>query len=67
MPLGPAFLAHAMQKESYIVGLTAYGQHFLWDMDKTNWCYGFHIQFRQSYIKETFSYDEHLKRQNIQY
>ena len=30
-------------------------------MDKTKWCNGFYIQFRQSFAKETFSYDEHLK------
>ena len=32
--------------------------HFLWDMNHTN---GFYIQFRQSFAKETFSYDEYLK------
>ena len=26
------------------------------------WCNGFCIQCRQSFTKETFSYDEHLKR-----
>ena len=31
------------------------------DMNKTKWCNGFYIQFRQSFAKETFSYDEHLK------
>ena len=36
-------------------------------MDKTNWCNGFCIEFRQSFIKETYSYDEYLKSQNIQY
>ena len=35
--------------------------HFLWDMDQTKWWNGFYIQFRQSFAKETFSYDEHLK------
>ena len=44
-----------------------YGQHFLWDMNNTKWSNGFYIQFRQSLVKETFSYDEHLKSQNIQY
>ena len=34
---------------------------FLWDMNKTKWCNGFHIKFRQNFAKETFSYDEHLK------
>ena len=24
-------------------------------------CNGFHIEFRQNFAKETFSYDEHLK------
>ena len=38
-----------------------YGKHFLWDMNNTNWCNGFYIQFRQNFAKETFSYDEHLK------
>ena len=36
-------------------------KHFLWDMNNTKWRNGFYIQFRQSYTKETFSYDEHLK------
>ena len=31
------------------------------------WRDGLHIQFRQSFAKETFSYDEHLKSYNIQY
>ena len=31
------------------------------DMNKTKWCHGFYIQFRQNFAKETFSYDEHLK------
>ena len=25
------------------------------------WCNGFYIEFRPSFAKETFSYDEHLK------
>ena len=33
----------------------------------TKWCNGFYIEFRQSFAKETFSYDEQLKSQNIQY
>ena len=66
-PGGPVFLALTKQKVSNIVGLRPYGQHFLWDMNKTKWCNGFYIQFRQSFAKETFSYDEHLKSQNIQY
>ena len=36
-------------------------EHLLWDMNNTKKCNGFYIQFRQSFIKETFSYDEHLK------
>ena len=52
---------HTKQKVSSIVGLRSYGQHFLWDMNNTKWCNGFHIQFRQTFAKETFSYDEHLK------
>ena len=44
-----------------------YGQPFLSDMDKIKWCNGLYIEFRQSFAKETFSYDEHLKSQNIQY
>ena len=39
----------------------------LWDMNNTKWCNGFYIEFRQSFAKETFSYDEYLKSQNIQY
>ena len=37
------------------------------NMNKTKWCSGFYIQFRQSFAKETFSYDKYLKSQNIQY
>ena len=36
-------------------------KYFLWDMNKKKWCNGLYIQFRQSFAKETFSYDEHLK------
>ena len=36
-------------------------------MDKTNWCNGFYVQFRHSFTKETFSYNEYLKGWNIQY
>ena len=36
-------------------------QHFLWDMNNTKWCNDFYIEFRQSFAKETFSYDEYLK------
>ena len=60
-PFGPAFLARALQMVSYIVGLTAIRLAFLWDIDKTKCCNGFYIQFRQTFAKETFSYDEHLK------
>ena len=60
-------LAHTMQKVSYIVGLRPYGQPFLWDMNNKKCCNGFYIEFRQSFAKETFSYDEMLKNQNIQY
>ena len=35
--------------------------HFSWDMNNTMCCNGFYIEFRQSFAKETFSYDEHLK------
>ena len=35
--------------------------------NKTKCWDGFYIQFRQSFAKETFSYDEYLKSQNIQY
>ena len=55
------FGSEFQQKVSSIVGLRPYGQHFLWDMNNTKWCNGFHIQFRQTFAKETFSYDEHLK------
>ena len=41
--------------------------HFLWDMHNKKCCNGFYIQFRQTFAKETFSYDEHLISQNIQY
>ena len=60
-PGGHVFQAHSMQKVSYIVGLTALRLAFLWDMNNTKWCNGFYIEFRQSFAKETFSYDEHLK------
>ena len=36
-------------------------KHFLWDINKTKWCNGFYIEFRQNFAKESFSYDEHLK------
>ena len=36
-------------------------------MNNTKCCNGFYIEFRQSFVKETFSYDEHLKSYNIQY
>ena len=58
---GPAFLAHARQRVSNIVGLTALRLAFLWDMDKTKCCNGCYIEFRQTFAKETFSYDEYLK------
>ena len=29
-------------------------------MNNTKWCNGFYIEFRQSFAKETFPYDEHL-------
>ena len=60
-PGGPVFLAHAMQRVSYIVGLTAIRLAFLWDIDETKCCNGFYIQYRQTFVKETFSYDEYLK------
>ena len=34
---------------------TTFCQHFLWDMNKTKWCNGFYIEFRQHFAKETFS------------
>ena len=58
---GPPLLARAMQRVIYIVGLTAIRLAFLWDMDKTKCWNGSYIQFRQTFAKETFSYDEHLK------
>ena len=33
----------------------------LYDMNNTKWCDGFYIEFRQNFVKETFSYDEYLK------
>ena len=36
-------------------------------MNNTKWSNGFYIQFRQSFAKEIFSYDEHLKSLSIQY
>ena len=36
-------------------------------MNNKNGCNGFYFQFGQSFAKETFSYDEYLKSQNIQY
>ena len=47
--------------------LWPYNQHFLWDMNNQKWCNGFYIQFRQRFAKDTFSFDEHLKSQSIQY
>ena len=40
---------------------------FLWDMDKTKWCNGFYIQFRQNLAKETCFYDEQLKSYENKY
>ena len=64
-PAGPGWekpkLAHAIQKVSYIVGLTAQRLAFLWDLNNTKWCNSFDIEFRQNFTKDTFSYDEHLK------
>ena len=34
---------------------------FLWDMNNKKWYNGFYIEFRQSFAKETLSYDEYLK------
>ena len=31
------------------------------DMNNAKWCNGLSIEFRQSFAKETFSYDEYLK------
>ena len=45
-----------------IVCLMAVRLAFLWDVDKTKWWNGFSIEFRQSFAKETFSYDEYLKK-----
>ena len=36
-------------------------------MNKTKWCNGFYIDFRQSFAKETFSYDERLKNEDLKY
>ena len=36
-------------------------------MNIKKWWNGFSIEFRQSFAKETFSYDEYLKSYNIQY
>ena len=41
--------------------------HFLWDMNLKKYCNGFYIQFKQSFTKETFSYDEYLKSFNLKY
>ena len=44
----------------YMIGHQAQSVGEKWE-NKTKWCNGFYIQFRQSFAKETFSYDEHLK------
>ena len=36
-------------------------KRFVLDMINTKGCNGFSIEFRQSFAKETFSYDEYLK------
>ena len=33
-----------------------------WKYQDCDNCNGFYIQFRQTFAKETFSYDEHLKK-----
>ena len=43
------------------------GQYYLWDLNNTKCFNGFYFEFRQSFAKETFSNDELLKSQNIQY
>ena len=56
-----------LSDSSQLATKNSFSQHFLWDMNNTKWCNGFYIEFRQSFSKETFSYDEYLKSQNIQY
>ena len=48
-----------MDPETECNGCFANGQrvHFFWNVVSN----GFYIQFRQSFAKEAFSYDEHLK------
>ena len=36
--------------------------NFLWDMNNSKLCHSSYIEFRQSFAKETFSYDELLKK-----
>ena len=36
-------------------------------MNNTKWYNGFYIEFRQSFAKETFSYDERLKNEEFKY
>ena len=50
-PGGPVFLAHTKQKVSNIVGLTALRLAFFRDMNKTKWCIGFYIEFKQNFAK----------------
>ena len=34
---------------------------FFWDVNNTKCCIGLYIEFRQSFAKETFFYDEYFK------
>ena len=36
-------------------------------MNRTKWCNGLYIEFRQNFAKETLSYDEHFKSLNKKY
>ena len=36
-------------------------------MNNKKWCNGFYIEFRQSFAKETFSYGERLKNEELKY
>ena len=42
-------------------GIILFVSNNLWDMNNTKWCNDFYIKFRQSFTKETFSYDKRLK------
>ena len=47
--------------------LFPFALNFGWVMDQKNLCNDFYIQFRQSFAKEIFSYDERFRNEEFKY